>query len=379
MVRAFRTLGLETMVLGSKALEPRAAQATSAAPFFSISPYARTSDDPICGWLKTFTDVAGVFASDFQRIDGLTPQDIVYYDTATPAPLLGLFTAIQAKYTPATCPRIIASLIEHPGLIADWLPDGTRRLLLNNNPQTLLYRYVGKCVPAAFAAKLTFISLDDGLADVYSELLTKRVLSLPHPYEAATSCRRRQSRSPLILGFLGAQRENKGFHLVPGIVRKLLAEIQPIRIIVHNSWQHMQSEMSQLQEIAANDDRLEVIGATKDPASWIALLNRCDLLIAPYDRGQYAITPSGIVCEGLANAIPVAVPTRTALERALNEYGRPGVSFESIDPEGVTAAVKQAIASYDVLGERAAKASQLWHEKNGAPRLAGAIIKVATG
>lgn len=378
MVNAFRSLGVETIVLANKAVDTTLAEATSAKGFFSLSPYASTSDDPLCGWLKTFTDVSSVFAADFQRIDGLQADDLIYFDTATPAPLMGLFAAIKFKFSPETCPRIVANLIEHPGLIAQWLPDGTRQLMVNNNSQALLYRYMGTSVPPEFSGKTRFTSIYPSLAEAYSELVLQQVFSVPHPYEAVTNCRKRSPGSALTVGFLGAQRENKGFHLVPGIVRKLLGEMPTIHIIVHNSWRHMEREMMELAEIARTEHRLDLISDTKTSEAWMALLDRCDLLVAPYDRGQYAITPSGVICEGLANAIPVAVPTKTALERELIEYGGPGVTFESITADGITAAVREAASRYPDLAERAVRASEFWRQRNGPQRLAQAILEVAS-
>jgi hypothetical protein len=51
MSRALRSLGVAVTVLGHQAMSPVLAKELTAQPVFSISPYARTSDDPLCGWL----------------------------------------------------------------------------------------------------------------------------------------------------------------------------------------------------------------------------------------------------------------------------------------------------------------------------------------
>lgn len=371
-----RELGVAPIVLGHQAIEGTLAKEVDARGFFSTSPYTRTSDDPVAGWLKTFSDVSSVFAADFGRLEGLASDDVVFYDTCTPGPLAGLIAWAQGKFKPENCPRIVVALIEHSGLLAEWLPDGSRRLVAGAS-DAMLYRFASLSLAQAYASCFRFISYDRLVAEAYVELTRRRVVQIPHPWPATTPPRDRRTASPVCVAFIGAQRENKGFNLVPDIARRLLERLANVRVIVQNSWGFMAPEMTRLAEVAARETRLELIHGAKDPAGWADLLARCDLLVAPYDRRQYAVACSGITFEGFANGIPVVVPTRTAMESALGEYADAGIAFESVTTEGVVAAIEQALSQYAELATRAQDARKLWGERNGPRHVAEALLRVA--
>jgi hypothetical protein len=241
----------------------------------------------------------------------------------------------------------------------------------------LLYRYASLCIPDAYASRFRLVTYDRFVAEAYTELTRRPLVQLPHPWEAVTLRRDRTAVSPVRVGFIGAQRENKGFKLVPPIVRALLERVKHASVIVQNSWGVMTDEMAELSVLSAREPRLEVIQGAQDPAAWAALLGRCDLLVAPYDRRQYAVACSGITFEGFANGIPVVVPTRTAMEGVLHDYADAGIAFEAVTPEGVVEAIEKALARYPELVARAQAARDLWARRNGPRRTAEALLQAA--
>ena len=114
--------------------------------------------------------------------------------------------------------------------------------------------------------------------------------------------------------------------------------------------------------------------APQNEAGWARLLDRCDLLVAPYDLEQYAICCSGMVLEGLANAIPVVLAEDSASTRVLRRFGMPGATFKRVDAESVVAATEAAFAAYDELAGRAAVASRQWQEQQGPVRMVESLM-----
>ncbi|MDH3289168.1 MAG: glycosyltransferase [Betaproteobacteria bacterium] len=370
----FRALGFETTVLANRRIEEAVADELKAVGFFSESPYEKTSDDPLCWWLKSFFDVSRILAADFDKAGQLTSEDLVYYDTATPAPVMALIEWAQKKFSPESCPNIAMNFIEHSDVVAKKSASGQLELDVQSyNP--FLYRYASLAVDPRYEHCFHWVSTDVSLAEIYSHVLNRPVTCLPTPYVAATSPRSRAGAREWTVGFLGAQRPSKNFHLVPDVLERLLSRRADVRIVIQNSWSAMEEVAVRVRGQAAADPRIELIGEALDEPAWAQLLDRCDLLVAAYDRGKYGNAPSGIVFEGLANGIPLVVTGGTAFERSAREYGFPAVAIGELEPASIAGAIEAALSDYEELARRAQAASGLWGARNGPLRTVQALLE----
>lgn len=374
LTSAFQRLGHRCYVLANASVTPQLAQRYHALPLFSCSPYAQTSRDEFCGWLRSFFDVAEIVSRDMARINDVRTDDFIFFDAATPAMLHGL-TTWMARSGPYG-PKVAVSLIEQTGMIGTHAEGGTKTLkAINYNPT--LYRYAASAMPAPVKERISFVTVDKTFAEIYSFMLNEPVRYVPHPYESVVAKKSTSSRSSEVtIGFIGAQRPNKRFQDVPEIVRGLLTQTQGTRFIVQDGRHEMVGVLEELRVMAVGEPRLELVFDPVTDDAWADVLSRIDILVAPYDVRYYATACSGISCEAIANGIPLVAPAGTTLARLLGEFGSPGLIYTSAGGvHEVVEAVVQCLDQLDLLRTRCVDSQRRWSEVNGAINLVRSIIK----
>jgi glycosyltransferase involved in cell wall biosynthesis len=373
---AFRELGTETVVLSHRAIEPELANELGARPHFSFHPNASPSTDPLCGWLISFDTVARTTCDELTRIDGVRHGDLVIYDCARPAQIAALVWWVQKTFEPEMAPSVLITLGWPPGLVAESVEslDAARWRL--HDPTAALYRYAVSQIANNFQGSFHFGCPDSTMAAAYSALLDRKVAALPNPHRATTSRRPRAGSRPVCLSFLGEQRPNKGYLMLPAIAERLLASDADLRLVVQNSWELMSDQTAQLQRLSCASGRIRVQVGSVDQAGWNALLEEADLIVLPYDQATYSSVTSGIAAEAIANGIPQVVPQGTCMARLVRDYCDAGVVFETSAVEPVVAAVLAAVADFDALASRAARAAERWAAENSAERLVQAFTGI---
>jgi len=371
---ALRAAGAETLVCGHAQVDAGLQAELGVLPLFRLHPNARLNDDPVCGWLVSYFETVRHTVEDLGRIQGITAGDLVVYDCARPAQIAALLQWLQAAFPADNCPSLLVILGWPTGMAVDRDAAGriaSWRLL---DQAGCLYRLAVSGLQPAFAQRVRFCISDACAAEAYSQLLGRPVERLPEIQQAQTLPRDRAAVAAPCLAFLGEQRFDKGYPHVPEIVARLLAAGVPLRILVQNSWELMEEQNAAIRRLAAADDRLTVRIGTLRPEEWNEQLVAADMVILPYHLSTYATALSGVGAEALANGIPQAVPAGSGLERLVREYGMPGVVFPMSEPEPVVAAVLAALASWPDVAKAAARARDLWAERNAPARLAAAIL-----
>jgi len=372
-VEALRGNGIDTVVFGNRAMEPGLAAELGAHAHFRYHPNSAPSPDPVCGWLLSFNEVARATLEDLSRINGVSGNDIVLYDCAKPAQIMGLIQWVQRTFPPSSSPNVLITLGWPPGL-ASSTGDGAAINWQLRDATAMLYRYACAHIAPPFQQVFRFACPDATMADAYGALLGRPVSVLPNPHRATTGRRSRKGAIDPCIAFLGEQRPNKGYGMVPQISGRLLASGVRLRILVQNSWQLMHEQNEALTRMASADSRLSLSIGTVDSSRWNALLDACDLVVLPYDQDTYSSVTSGIAAEAIANAIPQAVPARTCMARLLQDYDGPGVVFERSEVEPVVCAVLDALSDMDRLAERALAAARRWEVENSPAQLVKAIL-----
>jgi glycosyltransferase involved in cell wall biosynthesis len=200
---------------------------------------------------------------------------------------------------------------------------------------------------------------------------------LPFVHHATTRLRSRVGARPCTVSVIGHQRVEKGYGLMPDVVRILQASGEDIRLLIHNGDPREMADAQQaVRKLAATDARIRLDERVADPAIWSELLDASDLIVCPYEPSRYALSASAVASEAIANAIPVVVPGHTALSRLVREFGGPGTTFEGFDAVSVAAGVLEALRNFDQLAELAYLAAGRWAERFGPDRLVEAILAV---
>jgi glycosyltransferase involved in cell wall biosynthesis len=127
---------------------------------------------------------------------------------------------------------------------------------------------------------------------------------------------------PYTFGYFGEAREEKGFHLLPEIVARLLRRFPDHKVAFRiqvstsptNNTQAISEAREWLERLAESGKSIvdiELFSEMNDMRAYYSALSGCDAILMPYDPRAYAIRGSGVALEALAMDIPVIVPPGT--------------------------------------------------------------------
>ena len=369
-----RARGIIPTVLVSGKADKALLSELQAVPHFRFNAYVLNDGDPICGWLNAFFVIAEITSHDLARISDLGPDDVIYFNSIGAAQLMAI--AIWANRFPSQqLPRIIVEFTTEPGV--DPTPD--KRTYQPRDPRVdpraAFYRFAMMRFPPASAGMLHLNTHERFTSSVFSDVLKFPVGWLPLYFGASGSLQTRVGKRPVTIGILGHQRPDKGYHLVPDVVRSLLQSREDIRFLVHNGAPaDMSREQQVLRDLAATDRRITIDERTAGPAAWHQLIAACDLMLCPYDPRRYYASWSAVAIDALANGIPLVGPTETSLHRLILEYGGFGATFDQFEPPSIVDATLRALARYDHFAQIASVGAQKFALTNGPPCLVDAIL-----
>ena len=370
--------GIMVVVVASAGVIPELRQELQAFPMFRAFTYSQTDGDPVCGWLNTFDLSVRQTIEDLNRIEGLTANDIVYLNSAQPAQFMALVKWSQSLPAPRR-PHVVMEFGTDPGIDIKYKSEaGVFELHLRDlrlDPRAMLYRHAACQLTEADLARFHMVTFDPTASSIYAALLARPVGVLPLPQFGEAAVTSRVGRRPVNIGVLGHQREDKGYHLVPEIARRLLAEEPGITLLVHNGAPNeMQQVQQQMRALAEAEPRLTLNEQTAGAGLWQELLDRSDLILCPYEPVRFIASYSAVATEALANAIPIVVPAGTSLSRMLASYGTPGTTFDGHDPTAIVAATRLALANFDTCAARAGAAAERWGATMGAANMVSALV-----
>lgn len=375
-----RRRGLDTRIFGNIHMEPALANELAAVPLFGHNSWYSTVPDPLSGWLESFFLIGEAVARDLGVLKGSSrpePQDTVYWNSARSGELLGVITWLQSTFTPETCPRIVVEFGTGPGATRSRDATDRERLSLTGT-EPYLYRYAIRRLRPEFRDRLVLGTYDAASSADYQAVLGVPTVVLPLPQPVARQHRVRAAGRAPTVAFLGHQRPDKGYALVPALVRHLLARHPGSEILVHNgAGGEMPAETAELTAMAEAEARFHLALFPANGQDWQQLLDLADLIVLPYRPEFFANAYSAILSEALAQGIPVVVPEATTLATQLTSFGGGGTRFGAWTPDAIAAAIDRAMAQIDLLEERARAGAALWRRTHGPAAALDAILGLA--
>jgi glycosyltransferase involved in cell wall biosynthesis len=200
--------------------------------------------------------------------------------------------------------------------------------------------------------------------------MPERVLLLPYP--AGTSrggvCppRPRAPGGRLRIGFVGATREDRGAHLVPGVIAacegmaggrvEWTVQLEPARLPLAAD-AALAADWARI--MAMPNVRLLPMGLPSE--EYYDALAVLDIVLLPYGE-RYAASGSGICCEALAGGLVQIVPEGSTLAAMIAEHGGTPVLFAERSPRALAEAVGRALRDHEALAADAATAARRWRE-----------------
>jgi glycosyltransferase involved in cell wall biosynthesis len=380
----FAARGFETRVFSHVQIRPDLQAELQAKAHFRHFSYWESDDDPICGWLNGFDKGVRITAEDLMRIGEIAPTDLVYMG-GTLAAGLAAIVAWMGQRPIEAMPSVVVDFCLPAGMRVERNATGLLAKLPDPREEArpILLRFAARRVTPQILQRLRLVTFLRESSEVYARLLGCAVDTIPPPYEALTGRHNRVGARPITVAVLGHQLLNKGYDLVPEIVRLLLAQRSDLRFLIHNSGPDapglrepakVTAAHATLREMAALDSRVTICELPAGKELWSSLLERSDIVLCPYVPADYFDRISGLACDALANAIPIVVPAGTSLHKLVDEFGGVGTVFRQHDAAAVAGATIDLIDDFDRYAARAHEAAMIWPNHYGARALVDAVL-----
>lgn len=330
-------------VYSNSGISPELALELNATPSFRRNPYSPETRRNLDFFLAF-----GAFYLDLRKIPVAGHYDLVFFGSLLAPQLLSVALWLRSMAR-ETRPYTAIEFCVPSNNSRRFVPGG--RLLVSDAPSPFLFTF------------------EDALSTDYSRLLGRHVHSMPNVYSGAGQTRRRakDESGTICISFLGYQRYEKGYQMIPAIIEKVLALSLPVRALVHNSNNETSyTPISDQLRSLANQGLICFEQGTGGQHYWQKLLDRADLIVLPYAPSSYAVRFSGIVSEAISEGIPLLVPADTALSSQVAQYQNQALGFKSWDADSIAESIQQAVTKFDTLADSAQKGAQVWRQTNNA-------------
>jgi glycosyltransferase involved in cell wall biosynthesis len=232
------------------------------------------------------------------------------------------------------------------------------------------FRRLGEAHPGG----VRFLAETQPLAEVVTALgaAPVEVCALVSAGEHFVEPEPRRPDQPVRVAYLGSAREEKGFHLLPGVVASTLGLGVPVEFHIQ-AWLDVEvpalaAARRELRRLAATDPRVTLYEQQLGREEFFALQRGVDVIVLPYDRRQYDDRGSGIFQEALAHGKPLVVPAASNPGAVVAREGN-GVLFDDYSVAGVAAAVTAAVRDFAHLHQVALDARERLRAKGIGPVL----------
>ncbi|MDR3514568.1 MAG: glycosyltransferase [Azospirillaceae bacterium] len=219
-------------------------------------------------------------------------------------------------------------------------------------------------------ARVLFGAQDDAPARSAGIALDRPVTVLPCPFDGEprlrTECRR--------IGFLGHQRPEKGIDHLVALTQALRQRDATLSVLVHDSGFDLE-QSGAAETLRGLGAEVEIGPVT--PGQWQALLQSCDILMAPDDPLSGPANHSAIVTEAVAGAIPVIVPAATGAADFVRRWNGGHETFADWTVPGIAAAVERLQGNFTAQAQRSLAAADAWQNTQGADRFAQVLLDQA--
>ena len=234
----------------------------------------------------------------------------------------------------------------------------------------------------ALSEAVKFYTDTEELTVLHEALSPARFTTVPIPIRHELVVRRQKARAgkakePLIVGYLGDARPEKGFQYLPDLVASLWfshVETRQIKFRFQSNFNlpggepGMVGAVNRLHQFPSS--KVELIEGPFEPSYYYELLADTDIVLVLQDPQRYEARSSGILNEAMLAGKPVIVPAGSWMSNQVSE--RHARIFEA--PSELADAVASAVTSYDELSRGALEAAARWAETHSPLKLVDILL-----
>jgi glycosyltransferase involved in cell wall biosynthesis len=363
-VSEFRRRGSAVYPFGNRDLDITVGRELKIEPLFRHYPYSRLRGGPYISYLIERSS----FLLDLRSAWRRGPYDLVFFHSVMSAQLAAIALWMR-ELKPDEMPFIVMGFD---------LPSGNK-LKDQWSHHTPFYRRAGKLFLPRYSRRCLFFTFDQAITDDYAELLNLPVRTMPtvHAGLRAPRLRKRDRSGKVNVAFLGHQRPEKGYDLIPDIVRRLFDRRLPVRLLVHNSAPGDSETSRELRRMAAANTDISLVEEPGDQLRWQQLLDKADLIVLPYEPNRYRQSGSGIATEAVSEGIPMVVPPGTTMETLAVTYQGCAMTFARWGATEIADAIERALGEFEPLAREAETGALVWRRNNGVELFVDRLLETA--
>ena len=356
--RSLAARGIESRIWAHRECGQDVVDAVGARRVFRRTPYSKLSDDPLTGPIEALFKGAKFFAHDCETAaqgETIGPDDLIFLPSALNQEIHGIdrwLTTLPSTGRPKVVVNVGFDNSRHgSGSEPDPVTLAAMRLLGKRLVET--WREPRQILTTCGAPE----------AEHLSEIFTYPVRDYPlaHDYAGRWPSRTGKTREegPLTVSFLGHAQRQKGFHLLPAIVRHCEKADADLRFFVQVSPASKEELWSQ-PESMTRSDRVELHHGELDRDTYFDRLDASDIALMPYDPSYYSGRTSGVLTEALAFGKVCVVPKETWMARQLEDGHGTGGAFREFKPDAIARTLLRVTERFDPMSARAATLIEPW-------------------
>jgi hypothetical protein len=360
IVGELRRRGNKVDIYGNEAVDPTLARELDIRPQFQHWPYDPITDrlhlDYLIGRKSFLYDLVSAWRHG--------PYDLVYFNSVLPAQF-GAVALWLRRFVDGNLPYVAIEFGTPSGLNSDTRFHAFQPLYLEGN----------SLFGAHHRSRLLQFTFDKVSSRDYASMLACPVETMPTVHMGVNIPRQREmgADGAITVSFLGHQRSEKGYHLVPEIVRQLLEHRLPVKLLVHNGDPDdcpgdygIIGVSSKLREMASANPILTFEHRPADQLYWQGLLDRSDLIVLPYEPARYDAAYSAIAVEAVSDGVPMVVPAGTTMETLAKVYQGRASTFVRWESASIVDSIATAVSDFEDLSRLASAGAAKWRRENGA-------------
>lgn len=361
-----RHRGIEVDILANALVESSLIMELGANPVFRHNPYGRITGRRSINYRLA---QASFLADLSNAIEG-RQYDLIYVNSVLPAQMAAMIRWGQTRFCAAEMPPVVMEFGTPSGI-----GDGNSG---NWGQYTEQYRSAAAGILDDYARKFLFFTFDPAASEDYGRLLGFEVETLPPVHAGGQNkLRTGDEQGRPVIGFLGHQRPDKGYHLIPGLLRLLLEKDVPARFLVHNGDTHETAADRELLELATADARVCFDQQPADKTYWDRLLDSTDIVVLPYEPGRYAASYSAVAVEAVSCGLPIVSPNGTTMKILAERYQNNSMGITDWTIEAIADAIVEAIQDFPRLSRSAYEGADRWALENGAAAFVSRLLAFA--
>ena len=347
-------LAHEVTFLVNKRAETSLIETLHANPCFSLTPYDRSSHDPLCGDWESFFYKSTLMADEFLKAFSTLIQsgDIIFFSTATPVELRAA-ELIGRALLPYKTPRFVFNFV-----FSDFLDEN-----LEFNAQAALYRFAANQF-LAFCPSNLFLMTANGndMAGYLTRLIGVNTHRFPMP-KFYPSLMHTSKKPPFIspsktIGVFGDMRNPKGLHLLP----KLVESNQGVRWIIQTPNQSFNKFWGVDANSMENNQRVHLVSSGLSHHEYYTMFSQVDIILTAYEKAPNKLQSSGLLAEAAASGKIMIAPLNSWVAEQVNARSLVCISYEHQQVANISHAIQETLRHWDSLDRLAKDYSSIWRQ-----------------